>query len=371
MKRLGRFFYFFFGKKSKEENIDYKPTVSVLVPAFNEEKTIAKTIESIKNQSYPIEEIIVIDDCSTDKTGEIAQKLGAKVVRTPKNSGTKARAQNFGLQFVKSEIVVTVDADTVLAPDAIEKILPALADGQTLSACGFVLPQQRKTFWERARTVQYLYYIGLSKKAQDHWGVPLVSSGCFSAYNTKMLKEMGGFPEGTIVEDMVLTWRAHLSGKKVKLVSGAVCYPKDPENWKQYKAQMLRWNRGFLQSISYFRFSLLKNPRLAFFVFWYLLSGLVYPFLWSFFIWYFIQIPKFQTTSAILFFLFFFGLILEALIVLFVTFINGVKFKILKEAIIDYPFYWLISPLDATLWMVSFWKEWIMREKLMIWEKGH
>lgn len=371
-KGLVSFFLFLIGKKPKEKIKEYKPTVSVLIPAFNEEKTIGDTIKSIKKQTYPIAEIIVIDDASTDKTAEIAQNLGAKVVKTPKNSGTKAKAQNFGLQFVNGEVVVTVDADTILAPSAIEKILPALSDGKTISACGFVLPQQRKTFWERARTVQYLYFIGLNKKAQEHWEVPLVSSGCFSAFNAKLLKEIGGFPEGTIVEDMVLTWRAHLAKKKVKLVPDAVCYPKDPENWKQYKSQMLRWNRGFLQSISYFGFSLFKNPRLAFFVFWYLLSGIINPFLWIYFVWYGIQALRFNNSiSTFLFFLLFFGLIFEGLIVFVVTLVNARKFSITKEAIVNYPFYWLISPIDAYLWLVSLFKEWVLRQKLAVWEKGH
>lgn len=372
MKRIFRVFLFLIGKKPKEKNREYRPKVSVLIPAFNEETTIRKTIESIKSQTYPVEEIIVVDDASTDRTGEIAQNLGAKVVRTPKNSGTKAKAQNFGLQFVNGEVVVTVDADTILAPNAIEKILPALSDGETISACGFVLPQQRKTFWERARTVQYLYFIGLNKKAQAHWGVPLVSSGCFSAFNVKLLKEIGGFPEGTIVEDMVLTWRAYLAKKKVKLVPDAVCYPKDPENWKQYKSQMLRWNRGFLQSISYFKFSLFKEPRLAFFVFWYLLSGMVNPFLWIYLLWYGLQIPRLNNSnSTILFFLLFFGLIFEILVVFVVTLFNARKFGMTKEAILNYPFYWLISPIDAYLWLVAFFKEWVLKQKLVVWEKGH
>jgi len=363
---------FLLGIKEKERKREYRPRVTVLIPAFNEEKTIADTILSIKAQTYPIEEIIVVDDGSTDKTGEIAKSLGAKVVRTPRNTGTKARAQNFGLQFVKTEVVVMVDADTVLKEDAIEKILPALSDGETFSACGFVLPQKRRTFWERARHVQYLYFIGLPKNTQNFLGVPLVSSGCFSAYNTKMLKEEGGFPEGTIAEDMVLTWQAHLKKKKIKLVSQAICYTKDPENWHQYKAQMLRWYRGFLQSLALFRFKLAKNPKVAFFAWWYLVSGILNIFLWPFFVgytfWFFWQK---LFLHPLWFSLLYWGILTEVTIVLFVVIINGVRTKTLKEAIVNFPLYWTISPIDSFLFALSVWKEWIRGQKLVVWEKGH
>jgi biofilm PGA synthesis N-glycosyltransferase PgaC len=368
---MKKFLLFLFGIRKKEEKREYRPKVTVLIPAFNEEKTIAQTILSIKAQTYPVEEIIVVDDGSTDKTGEIAKSLGARVVRTPKNTGTKAKAQNFGLQFVQTEVVITVDADTVLKEDAIEKILPALSDGETFSACGFVLPQKRRTFWERARYIQYLYFIGLPKNTQDFWGVPLVSSGCFSAYNTKMLKEVGGFPEGTIVEDMVLTWQAHLEKKKTKLVPQAVCYPKDPENWHQYKAQMLRWNRGFLQAISVFGLKLLKNPRLAFFSWWYLISGILNLFLWVFFFGYLVWILWQKRYFVYPFYLLFFGMILEAIIVLIVVILNAKRTRTLKEALLDFPLYWFISPIDSYLFFLSLWKEWIRGQKLVVWEKGH
>jgi len=362
---------FLLGIKEKERKREYRPRVTVLIPAFNEEKTIADTILSIKAQTYPIEEIIVVDDGSTDKTGEIAKSLGAKVVRTPRNTGTKARAQNFGLQFVKTEVVVMVDADTVLKEDAIEKILPALSDGETLSACGFVLPQKRRTFWERVRHIQYLYFIGLPKNTQNFWGVLLVSSGCFSAYNTKMLKEMGGFPEGTIVEDMILTWQGHLTQKKIKLVPQAICYPKDPENWRQYKAQMLRWNRGFLQAISIFGFKLLKNPKLAFFSWWYLVSGILNLFLWILLFGYLAWMLWQKTYFVRPLYLFFFGMIFEAMIVLIVIIVNGKKTGTLKEALLNYPLYWFIAPIDSYLFFLSLWKEWIRGQKLVVWEKGH
>ncbi|MBU1045897.1 glycosyltransferase family 2 protein [Patescibacteria group bacterium] len=269
---------FSIGKERKEKpSSTYKPSVTVLIPAFNEEAVITATIRSVQAQTYPVEEIIVVDDCSLDRTAQIAASLVTKVVRTHCNTGTKSRALNFGTSFVHTEVVVNVDADTVLDPKAIEYLIPALSDGKTLCASGFVIPQRIKNFWEMARLVQYLYYLRIHKSAQVHWQSSLVASGCFSALNTAILKELGGFPEGNMAEDMALTWKAHLVGKKVKFVPQAVCYPKDPSNWKQYRSQVTRWYRGFLQCIADNRTHLAKKPRLAFFVLWYLLSGISQP----------------------------------------------------------------------------------------------
>ena len=373
MKRMIDFLLFLVGIRRKEKpSQSFKPSVSVLIPAYNEEETIGDTILSVQAQSYPIKEIIVIDDCSSDRTGEIAKALGVKVVSTPKNSGTKSKAQNFGLKFVETDLVATIDADTILDSKAIELVIPVLDDQEILSVCGFVIPQKIRTFWEKCRLIQYLYYIGLSKSAQAHWRVPLVSSGCFSVFNTKMLKEMGGFPEGTIVEDMALTWRAHLEKKQIKFVPQAVCYPKDPSNWKQYKSQVMRWNRGFLQCVREYKLRLIKNPRLAFFVFWYLLSGFLQPLFLGFSIWYLVWFfPTRAHQGEILFILPFFGLLLEMLIVFSVILIAGIRYKHLKLALISFPYYWLMAPVDAYLFLNAVLQEWIFGKKLQSWEKGH
>jgi glycosyltransferase involved in cell wall biosynthesis len=100
---------------TKEVGSMKNPTVTVLIPAYNEEKTIADTINSIRQQTYPnVVQILVVDDSSTDKTEEIAKECGAEVIRTPSNSGTKAQAQNFALPYLKGVLTATIDADTIL-----------------------------------------------------------------------------------------------------------------------------------------------------------------------------------------------------------------------------------------------------------------
>src|SRR5687768_9737064 len=94
--------------------------LTVIVPAYNEAASVAETILSLQRQTRPPQEIIVVDDCSTDDTAEVARRQGARVLRPPANTGSKAGAQTFALAFVETELVMAVDADTTLAPDAIE-----------------------------------------------------------------------------------------------------------------------------------------------------------------------------------------------------------------------------------------------------------
>ncbi len=115
--------------------------LTILVPAYNEAATIAATIRSLQSQTLSPRSIVVISDASTDDTAAIARVLGVTVVRPAANTGSKAGAQNYGLDCVDTPFVMAVDADTTLAPDAIEKLTAAFSEANTAAACGFVLPR--------------------------------------------------------------------------------------------------------------------------------------------------------------------------------------------------------------------------------------
>jgi biofilm PGA synthesis N-glycosyltransferase PgaC len=119
--------------------------VTVIIPTFNEAATLADTVRSLRAQTVRPSEIIVVDDCSTDGTGEVARRLGATVIRPPRNTGSKAGAQTAALDRVRTPLTIAIDADTVLAPDAIERLLVAFEDPKVAAACGFVLPRTRRT----------------------------------------------------------------------------------------------------------------------------------------------------------------------------------------------------------------------------------
>ncbi len=223
--------------------------VTVLIPAYNEEASIADTVRSVQRQTVAAVEIIVIDDCSKDRTGEIARRLGATVVRPEKNQGSKATALNYGITFVRSELVLTIDADTTLADDAIEKLLPAMADEKTGAASGFVVPRNVRTLWERGRYIEYLYAFAFYKPIQDYYRKPLIASGCFAIYRTSDVVQLGGWSHRTVGEDMDLTWTLYEHGKQVRYAADAVCYPIEPHNFDFLRKQLTRWSAGFVQCL--------------------------------------------------------------------------------------------------------------------------
>lgn len=342
-------------------------SVTVLIPAYNEEKNIAKTIRSVREQTYKVEKILVVDDSSEDETQKVAKRAGAEVIRTPKNTKNKAKAINYGLKEVKSEILICVDADTILEKNAIEEILKAFGDEKVAIASGFVLPQRVKTIFEKARLLQYLEYFFIQKETQNHWGVPLVSSGCFFAIKTEILKKMQGFCAGTIAEDMELTWRILLTGKKAVLTK-AISYPLDPPNFALYYRQVSRWYRGFLQNISLHYRNLWKKPKLALAVYYYLLAGIAnFVFLTGGFFLALIGFFEFFSFLKCLAFFFF----LKASLLILIALVRGKKFGCQILALKSILSYFLVAPLDMYIFWQAIWSEWIRKQPLKIWEKGH
>ena len=204
--------------------------LTILVPAFNEAESIGDTLRSILAQTVRVAEIIVIDDCSTDDTADVARALGAVVLTPPANTGSKAGAQNYGLGHVRTQYTMAIDADTSLAPDAIERLLVAFDDASLAAACGFVVPRYVRSIWERGRYIEYLFAFTFYKQVQDYYSKPLIASGCFSAYRTDVLRAHGGWGTRTLAEDMDLTWSFYQSGYGVRFVPGAVCYPIEPHD---------------------------------------------------------------------------------------------------------------------------------------------
>jgi cellulose synthase/poly-beta-1,6-N-acetylglucosamine synthase-like glycosyltransferase len=240
--------------------------LTVIVPAYNERETIADTLRSLREQTTPPTEIIVVDDCSTDGTGDIARALDVTVYRPPTNTGSKAGAQTAVLGRVHTELTMTIDADTTLAPDAIEKLRIAFEDPNAAAACGFVIPRFVRSLWERGRYVEYLLAFTWYKPVQDYYRRPLISSGCFSMYRTSILKQFGGWQTRTLAEDADLTWTLHKNAHGVRFIPEAVCYPIEPCNFGFMRAQLRRWSHGFLQNYLLHWRDLLGLPHLRVFV---------------------------------------------------------------------------------------------------------
>ncbi len=354
----------------KSKNSVFEPSVGIVIPAYNEEKTIATVLESIFSQTRLPDQIIVVDDCSEDMTGKIAKSYkGVEVIRPEVNQGTKAQAQNIALPYVKTEIVITIDGDTILALNAIEEILNAFkGEKPAVAACGFIVPKKIRTVWEKGRFIEYLFGITLYKNIQKEYNAIMVCSGCFSAFNTKKLIDHGGFQKRTMAEDMDLTWGYLARKEKVAYVPNAICYPIEPETFPIFKAQIRRWYRSFFQNIAIHKRNIFtfKNPVLSLIILTGLLDGTIFPLMFGTSIYFSIHSKSFMVKLICIWILF------DLIVVLIPILIKGYKIKKLKVAVLSIPFFLFVTRwVNSFFFFESFIKEWILKKRLSVWEKGH
>ena len=236
-------------KKNLKPPISRFAPVAIIIPAYNEESCLGATLSSIFEQSVVSEQIIVVDDSSSDRTGEIAMSFdGVNVVRTPKNIGSKATALNYGLQHVNSKYTITVDADIKLEKNAVNKLVELMETQPHVSGiCTFILPNKTKKVWEHERFVEYIYTLSLFKHTQDMYGGIVVLSGCMTIWRTQDLKSVGGWPTRTLAEDMELTWLLHENGKQVRYSAETICFAAEPETFSLLCKQVKRWYTGYFQ----------------------------------------------------------------------------------------------------------------------------
>jgi cellulose synthase/poly-beta-1,6-N-acetylglucosamine synthase-like glycosyltransferase len=337
--------------------------LTVIVPAFNEMATIAETIRSLQQQTAPIGEIVVVDDGSTDGTGDVARALGARVVRPPCNTGSKAGAQNFALPLVHTPFVMALDADTVLEPDAIDKLAAAFDAPGVVAACGFVVPRRVRTLWERGRYIEYLFAFTFYKQVQDYWEKPLISSGCFSMYRTDALRRHGGWPTRTLAEDMDLTWIFYQSGSEVRYVPEAVCRPYEPESFQFMRRQLRRWSHGFVQNVHLHWRGLLHVS--------YLRSAVAVA-LWDAAIAsvvYLLVLPLLALAFHSPWWLL--GYVIDAPALLVPVLAGAVPRREARRALASFPAFFVLRAVNAAYFLEALWSEWVLRRRLLVYEKGH
>lgn len=234
-------------------------TLTVIVPAHNKAAGLADTLESLLRQTRPAERIIVVDDCSTDETPQIALSFadqGVETITSPTNLGSKARAQNFALRFVDSDLVLPLDGDTMLDANYIEKLVPVFDDPMVSVASGCVLTQKQDTVWERARQLEYLFGFHWYRTIQQRANSVALCSGCCTLFRREWLNE--GFPETTLTEDIYYTWAQHIAGRKSVYVHDAVARAAEPISAKYMSTQLKRWKCGWFHG---FRWQWLKLLR--------------------------------------------------------------------------------------------------------------
>jgi biofilm PGA synthesis N-glycosyltransferase PgaC len=337
--------------------------VTVIVPAYNEAESVADTIRSLLAQTEPPANIIVVDDCSTDETGAVARALGVTVLRPPRNTGSKAGAQTFALPAVRTPLTVAIDADTVLAPDAIERLLQAFDGPGVAAACGFVLPKHVRSVWERGRYVEYLYAFSYYKRVQDYYGKPLISSGCFSMYRTHILRAAGGWSQRTLAEDMDLTWTLYQAGHEVRFMPDAICYPIEPGSFGLMRKQLKRWSHGFVQNVRLHWKGLLGVP--------YLRSAVAVAF-WDATIAaaaYLLLLPLLAVLLRTPWILL--GYVIDAPAVLVPVLAGASRRGEIGRAVMSVPAFFVLRTVNALFFLKAVVAELVLNRTFRVYEKGH
>lgn len=234
-------------KKSKGKG--KLPKVSIVVPAYNEEKTIIKTLQSILALNYPkkLLEIIVVDDGSTDGTYLRAKeftKYGVKVFTKP-NTG-KSATLNFGIRRASGELIAVVDCDTILDKDALLKCVRYFDDPKVASVTARILQRRKRTIFERWQDIE-LKIIAYSRKLMEYINLITVTPGPLSIYRKEVLERVGGFDEKCILEDNEIAWRLLYNGYRIRMAYDAIAFTNMPESLKMWWKQRVRWCVGGLQ----------------------------------------------------------------------------------------------------------------------------
>ncbi len=246
-------------------------SVSFIIPAYNEEKTIVKTIKHIFASDYKnIVEVIVVNDGSTDKTREKVEKLlkkypRLKLINNKKNLGNAAKSQNVGLKHAKGEIIGIVDADSYIAKDAVRKMMGFFNDPKVGAVTCPSRPINKKKFMERLQAIEYSV-ISFTRKLLDYVDCIYVTPGTLTLYRKKALKDIGGFDENNMTQDIEATWALTLKGWGRRMCLPTYVETTVPNKFRKWFAQRKRWNIGGLQCINKYKKYFLKKGILGFFI---------------------------------------------------------------------------------------------------------
>jgi cellulose synthase/poly-beta-1,6-N-acetylglucosamine synthase-like glycosyltransferase/peptidoglycan/xylan/chitin deacetylase (PgdA/CDA1 family) len=222
--------------------------VSVVVPAYNEELCIAKTLRSLAASDHPVE-IIVVDDGSRDGTADIAESLAlanVTVIRQP--NGGKPSALNTGVLRASHDIVVMLDADTVFAPSTVGRLVQPFADPRVGAVAGNAKVGNRRRLLGRWQHIEYVMGFNLDRRMYDLMSCLPTIPGAVGAFRAEALREAGMMSADTLAEDTDITMALHRAGWEVRYTPDALAWTEAPSSLRQLWRQRYRWSYGTMQA---------------------------------------------------------------------------------------------------------------------------
>jgi cellulose synthase/poly-beta-1,6-N-acetylglucosamine synthase-like glycosyltransferase len=247
------------GRRFDEKRADYEPTVAIVVPLFNEGRSIYDTIASFAKLDNPKHKlsVTIVDDCSTDDSYEWACKgaselSNVRVLRNPCNMG-KRRGINRAVRETTSEIIVSVDSDVIVYPTALRELVARFSSPQIAAVGGRVHVSNPNDNWlTKLQTIKYFYGQEFLKNLERGLEQVMCLSGCLTAYRRTVLLELEPILEkrnlfGVPIkygEDRYLTHQIVKHGYKTRMTVDAMCFTKAPRRLRDYFNQQLRWKRS-------------------------------------------------------------------------------------------------------------------------------
>lgn len=247
--------------------------VSIIVPCFNEGKTIGKTIQSLLELDYPKEmiEIIVVDDKSSDDSVATARQYekkykNVKVIVNKRNSGGAAEPTNIGIKAAKFDYIAVTDADSSPAKDALKKMLGFLQeDPKTAAVTCSVLVKDSRTWMQKLQEIEYKV-IAFTRKLLDMIDAVYVTPGPFALYKKSALKEIGYFDTNNLTQDIEIVWRLRSHGYKAKMALSAHVHSESPIKFKHWWRQRIRWTIGGTQTMLKYKKYVFRKGMLGLFI---------------------------------------------------------------------------------------------------------
>lgn len=241
-------------------------SVTVLIPAFNEATGIIGTIESVVNNNYPILEIVVINDGSTDQTDELVkdylQKFSSRYFLKNQfkpeikylclENGGKAKALNKGLKLATNDIVMTIDGDCLMASDAIINTVKQFNCAKVGAVAGNVVIANKQKIIGLVQQLEYLCGFFL-RRADSVFNSVFIIGGAAASYRRDVLTKLGGFDTDIITEDIEISLRILSMGYKTRYAADAITYTEAPSDYKGWCNQRLRWKFGRFQTLLRYR----------------------------------------------------------------------------------------------------------------------
>lgn len=328
--------------------------ISILIPCHNEEKFVQKCVESCLAQTRKPDQILVVNDGSTDRSAEILALFGRdiEVLTLPIATGNKSYAQQRGLPYITGDVFIATDGDTILDPNFVSYVEEDYVKHPDVVAISGYVKSLKFNWLTACRELDYIIGQDLYKTAQSFVGALFVIPGCAGAFKTEAFRTFIDFDHDALTEDLDFTYKFHEQYLSIFYDRRAVAYTQDPATLSQYANQMRRWYAGGWQNLRK-HYGLFGKPNNSLQLSLIYVEGLVFAVI--LFLLPLINIQFYQI-FFIPYAIFVFSLGLYA-------WIARKRFDLFLHA----PAYIILLHVNSAIFLEQFWKEIVLRRTNLVW----